>query len=134
MLGKLPKSISRSSVDTRSDPVKKPKNKRATAMHNSTAIYSKSTLEIKKRHLLKKDRKSVNISYQGHVQLACRQFQDMIQKAHNEVMKKIKVNSWWDTPIRIVMEAMGTSMHREGQWIPDGHRNMTESNKQVWNA
>ncbi|EKX35374.1 hypothetical protein GUITHDRAFT_118495 [Guillardia theta CCMP2712] len=70
----------------------------------------------------------------GHVQLACKQFQDMIQKAHNEVMKKIKVNSWWETPIRIVMEAMGTSMHREGHWIPDGHRNMTESNKQAWNA
>jgi len=69
----------------------------------------------------------------GHVQLACRQFQDMIQKAHNEVINKIKVklqqnwrkqrlpvNSWWETPMRIVMEAMGTSMHQEGQWIPDG--------------
>ena len=69
----------------------------------------------------------------GHVQLACRQFQDMIQKAHNQVMKKIKVrlqqswrkqrlqvNTWWETPMRIVMEAMGTSMHQEGQWIPDG--------------
>jgi len=69
----------------------------------------------------------------GHIQLACRHFQDMIQKGHNEVMKKIKVrlqqswrkqrlqvNTWWETPMRIVMEAMGTTIHQEGQWIPDG--------------
>ena len=69
----------------------------------------------------------------GHIQLVCKQFQNMIQLAHNQVMDKIKtrlqqcwrkqrvqVSTWWQTPMRIVMEELGAPMHQEGQWIPDG--------------